>query len=90
MTTLFQWVANRLPSASAFALAALFACLVFAVQKIGYNLYFHPLARYPGPPLAAISKLWRAYVECFQKKSTCHELRRLHATYGVYLPANNG
>lgn len=60
MTTLFQWVANRLPSASAFALAALFACLVFAVQKIGYNLYFHPLARYPassGSNLEAVEGL---------------------------------
>ncbi|KFA71865.1 hypothetical protein S40288_07736 [Stachybotrys chartarum IBT 40288] len=29
-----------------------------------YNAYFHPLSKYPGPKLAAISDLWSAYFLC--------------------------
>jgi hypothetical protein len=46
------------------------------------NLYFHPLSHFPGPTAAAITRWWKAWVECVQGKSFCHELERQHARYG--------
>jgi hypothetical protein len=35
--------------------------VVYAAARSTYNLYFHPLARFPGPKLAALSNIWYAY-----------------------------
>ncbi|KAK4235119.1 Isotrichodermin C-15 hydroxylase [Achaetomium macrosporum] len=45
-----QWISIVLTAISAYLLA-----------RSIYNFYFHPLAKYPGPRLAAISDLWIAY-----------------------------
>ncbi|KAK8043801.1 hypothetical protein PG994_012639 [Apiospora phragmitis] len=34
---------------------------IYASTRIFYLLYFHPLSRFPGPELAAVSNLWYAY-----------------------------
>ncbi|RDW91761.1 hypothetical protein BP5796_01155 [Coleophoma crateriformis] len=39
-------------------LVAIVLTLSYALLKCIYNLYFHPLARYPGPRLAAVSNAW--------------------------------
>ncbi|KAH7135249.1 cytochrome P450 monooxygenase-like protein [Dendryphion nanum] len=61
------------------ALATLVAYVVYTAI---YNLYFHPLAKFPGPPLARATILWKAYVECVANRSFCHLLVDLHARYG--------
>lgn len=47
------------------------------------NLYLHPLAKYPGPKLAAITPLWRAVMDTILCRSFCHELEHLHEQYGI-------
>ena len=37
------------------------ATLSYAIARSIYHLYFHPLARFPGPKLAATSNIWYAY-----------------------------
>ena len=32
--------------------------IVALVARVVYRRYFHPLARYPGPPIAAVTNLW--------------------------------
>lgn len=34
---------------------------LYATLRCFYNVYFHPLAKYPGPKLAAISYVWYSY-----------------------------
>ncbi|KAF2030401.1 cytochrome P450 monooxygenase-like protein [Setomelanomma holmii] len=68
-------VAVLLPAAFATAIA-------YAVYAVIYNIYFHPLAKFPGPPVAKITTYWKAYVECIQQRSFCHVLVELHELYG--------
>ncbi|KAJ4398249.1 hypothetical protein N0V91_010363, partial [Didymella pomorum] len=56
--------------------------VAYAVYTVIYNVYFHPLAQFPGPSLAATTTYWKAYVESIANRSFCHELIELHAQYG--------
>ncbi|KIJ57323.1 hypothetical protein M422DRAFT_57629 [Sphaerobolus stellatus SS14] len=58
-------------------LATIFSCLIL---RIIYLLYFHPLSSIPGPRLAAITDLWKAFK--IYKKQMHSDLQQLHATYG--------
>lgn len=63
-------------------LAAITSVIAYAVYTVIYNVYFHPLSKFPGPPLASATIYWKAYVECIANRSFCHELVNLHAQYG--------
>lgn len=54
----------------------------YAVCVTVYNVYFHPSAAFPGPPIARTTIYWKAYVECILKRSFCDVLNELHAHYG--------
>lgn len=75
--------------ASSLVLSLVTIAVVSAVSYGAYtafaNLYLHPLAKFPGPRLAAATSLWRAYVEVIQTKSFCHVLEELHKIYGDVL-----
>jgi hypothetical protein len=62
--------------------AALAAGLAYAVYAVIYNVFFHPLAKFSGPPLAGVTIYWKGYVEVVQGRSFCHFLVELHAQYG--------
>lgn len=64
------------------ALAALAALAAYVVAVLTYNIYLHPLASFPGPPLAGATVYWKAYIECIANRSFCHYLVDLHARYG--------
>jgi hypothetical protein len=53
---------------------------VYVVQRIIYNLYFHPLAKYPGPLLARCSQLWT--VRNMLAGRQAFEVYKLHRKYG--------
>lgn len=66
---------------------AISTVIVYVVYQALYNLYFHPLARFPGPPLARVTIYWKGYVECIANQSFCHVLVGLHAQYGeAFIP----
>jgi hypothetical protein len=67
----------------AVALTAAFTTAVaYAVYTIIYNVYFHPLAKFPGPPIAQMTIYWKAYIECIENRSFSHVLVELHTQYG--------
>ena len=56
--------------------------LTIAVTRLLTNLWRHPLAKFPGPRLAAATDNWHAFVECVLKRSFTDVLKRLHDKYG--------
>jgi hypothetical protein len=50
-------------------LAGLLTYVGYKGYKIEYDVVFHPLAEFPGPPLAAITTYWKAYVECIANRT---------------------
>ena len=87
-------------SFSLFCVSALFSVLAFAFAATlwssiayvaytavaaVYNLYFHPLAHFPGPRVAAASSWWQVYVELIKQESLSIKLLELNRKYGMYL-----
>ncbi|KEQ98176.1 hypothetical protein AUEXF2481DRAFT_72492 [Aureobasidium subglaciale EXF-2481] len=60
MTPQFGLPTERGHITAACAIATVLA-LIYVLAHIVYNLYFHPLASFPGPFLARSSLLWRIY-----------------------------
>lgn len=62
------------------------SCLLLLIYLVGlgvYRLYLSPLARYPGPKLAALSNWYEFYHDVIlQGKFTFH-IRDLHKQYGM-------
>ncbi|MCJ1280128.1 hypothetical protein MMC21_007955 [Puttea exsequens] len=54
--------------------------ILYYVLSAGYALYFHPLARYPGPKLWIISRIPSA--RALRNGTFIHVLRKMHERYG--------
>jgi len=59
------------------------AMLTWSCWSAFYNVYLHPLARFPGPKLAAASKYWLFYQEFVRGVSLSDVRDELHAQYGA-------
>ncbi|PVH92510.1 cytochrome P450 [Periconia macrospinosa] len=62
--------------------AVLSSIVVVGLGVASYRLLFHPLARVPGPKLAALSTLYEIYYDLVQKGQLPWQLKRLHERYG--------
>ncbi|KIK60728.1 hypothetical protein GYMLUDRAFT_600562 [Collybiopsis luxurians FD-317 M1] len=47
-----------------------------------YRLFFHPLHRYPGPVIAALTDLYEVYHNIVRGGGLVTEIERLHQLYG--------
>lgn len=76
-------VDNGLVSALArYGPAMVISIIVWTLGRVVYNLYFHPLAKYPGPRMAAATEWWQAWLEIFKAESLSLTLLELHAKHG--------
>lgn len=55
---------------------------VYFIALVFYRLYLHPLSKYPGPKLAAVSCLYRAYHQTWRDGRLVEQLTHLHEVYG--------
>lgn len=68
--------------ATSVPLAAGIVVLASIVYTIVYRIYLTPLARFPGPKLAAVSKAYQFYFDVLKAGKLPFELVRLHERYG--------
>ena len=65
-------------------LVAGLTCLTYLISIAVYRLYFHKLAHFPGPKLAALSKWYEFYYEVYLKGQFVFQLQVLHEQYGKH------
>lgn len=55
---------------------------IYIPALAAYRLYFHPLAKFPGPKLAGLTNWYARYFDVYHKCQFYHEVNRLHQKYG--------
>ncbi|SMR42078.1 unnamed protein product [Zymoseptoria tritici ST99CH_1E4] len=76
---MLDWMSVAPSGLSAFAGTVLLA-LIYSATTVGYNLYLHPLAKYPGPKVRAASG-WPYFLDLIRGNSPQYMLE-LHDQYG--------
>ncbi|KAK7954797.1 hypothetical protein PG988_015491 [Apiospora saccharicola] len=61
---------------------------VYLVSSWTYNLHFHPLAGFPGPKLAAASRLYEFYYDVIKKGQYLYKIEEMHKKYGPIIRIN--
>jgi hypothetical protein len=56
--------------------------LLYYVTLALYRLYLHPLAWFPGPKLAAVTRLYEGYYDLYQSGQYSFKIAELHKHYG--------
>ena len=74
----FPFVASPPFAAAGVVASILLSWLTIAIHR----LFFHPLAAFPGPKLAAITVLYEAYYDVWKGGKYIFKLNELHRKYG--------
>jgi hypothetical protein len=65
------------------AISTFLICIIVNILwRVIYNLYFHPLSKFPGPKIAAITPLYEYYFDLFKHGMYIWEIEKMHAKYG--------
>ncbi|KAL8686811.1 MAG: hypothetical protein Q9218_006851 [Villophora microphyllina] len=68
---------------------ALFGTYVlYFISQVVYRLYFDPLAKFPGPRLAAATYLYEGYYDVVKRGKYTFKLKELHDKYGPIIRIN--
>lgn len=59
------------------------AIVTYYVSLVFYRLLLHPLALFPGPKLAAISRWYEAYYDVVLTGQYTRKIADLHRSYGM-------
>ena len=77
------WARLTLPNILLIILSYFVFC---SISQVVYYHYYHPLACFPGPWLAACTRLWLTSFD-FRSADLRSRMLRLHDKYGAYLQA---
>ncbi|KAG8526148.1 uncharacterized protein KY384_000141 [Bacidia gigantensis] len=74
---------ESLTSKSAFGGLAIVCLLIWYISRLLYNVYFHPLAHFPGPKLAGATRWYEAYFDLCVGPGGQYwrEIDRMHEKY---------
>ena len=82
-TSMHLIVMASLPRPSVlFPLAAAALWLTWILYLAAYRLFFHPLARFPGPKLAALTKWYEFYYDVICRGHFTFNVQDMHKKYG--------
>jgi hypothetical protein len=56
--------------------------LLYCIAGVIYRLYLSPLAKFPGPKLAAATLWYEAYYDVVKKGQYTFKIKELHKKYG--------
>jgi hypothetical protein len=56
--------------------------ITYLIGLAFYRLYLSPLARFPGPKLAALTKWYEFYYDVVLKGQFTFQIQRMHKKYG--------
>ncbi|KAM4058611.1 cytochrome p450 [Hirsutella rhossiliensis] len=62
--------------------AGLAVAALLVLYRVLYNVFLHPLRKFPGPLLAGATSGWKAYKEVIKRETLAQELFDLHRRYG--------
>ena len=74
---------GSLLSASTTATVAAGLVAAYCLFGVFYRLYFHPLAKFPGPKLAAATLWYEFYYDCILFGQYTFKIGRMHEKYGL-------
>ena len=68
---------------SGFSMLTLITTLLICTTVLAfYRLVLHPLAKFPGPRLAALTRYYEAYYDVMQDGQYTFKIAELHRSYG--------
>ena len=75
-----------LPSYISLSVVSTILLLIYIAVGGIYRLYFHPLAKVPGPKLAALTLWYEFYHDFIRKGKYLWVIRDMHTKYGEHCP----
>jgi hypothetical protein len=63
--------------------------ILYLFGLVFYRLYLHPLARFPGPKLAACSRWYEFFYDVVLRGQFTFQIQRMHKKYGMNATATS-